>query len=110
MKAMIPRTLEPRLHELAGYYPVVVVTGPRQSGKTTLCQLAFPDKAYVSLETLDTREFALSDPRGFLAEHADGAIIDEIQQAPALLNYLQSDIDARPDPGRFILTGSQNFL
>lgn len=106
---MIPRTLEPKLRELAGYYPVVVVTGPRQSGKTTLCQFAFPDKTYVSLETLDTREFALSDPRGFLDEHSGGAIVDEIQHAPALLNYLQSDIDARPDPGRFILTGSQHF-
>jgi len=63
----------------------------------------------VSLEALDTREFALSDPRGFLAEYADGAIIDEIQHAPELFNYLQSDIDARPDSGRFILTGSQHF-
>ena len=106
---MIPRTLEQKLLELAGYYPVVVVTGPRQSGKTTLCQIAFPGKTYVSLETLDTREFAISDPRGFLAQYADGAIIDEIQHVPALLNYLQSDIDARPEPGRFILTGSQHF-
>ena len=106
---MIPRTLEQKLRELAGYYPVVVVTGPRQSGKTTLCQIVFPTKTYVSLEALDTREFALSDPRGFLAQHADGAILDEIQYAPALLNYLQGDIDARPDPGRFVLTGSQHF-
>ena len=106
---MIPRTLEKKLHELAGYYPSVLVTGPRQSGKTTLCQIAFPDRRYVSLEALDTREFALSDPRGFLAEYADGAIIDEIQHAPELFNYLQSDIDARPDSGRFILTGSQHF-
>jgi hypothetical protein len=106
---MIPRALEQKLRELAGYYPVVVVTGPRQSGKTTLCQIVFPAKTYVSLEALDTREFALSDPRGFLAQHADGAILDEIQHAPELLNYLQGDIDARPDPGRFVLTGSQHF-
>ena len=106
---MIPRTLEQKLRELAGYYPAVVVTGPRQSGKTTLCQIVFPAKAYVSLEALDTREYALSDPRGFLAEYGDGAIIDEIQHVPELLSYLQSDIDARPDPGRFILTGSQHF-
>lgn len=106
---MISRTLEKKLHELAGYYPVVVVTGPRQSGKTTLCQMAYPDKPYVSLEALDNRDFAHSDPRGFLAEYADGAIIDEIQHVPELFSYLQSDIDARPDPGRFILTGSQHF-
>ena len=106
---MIPRTLEYKLRELADYYPAVVVTGPRQSGKTTLCQMSFPNKAYVSMEELDTRDFALSDPRGFLAEYADGAIIDEIQHAPQLLNYLQSDLDALPEPGRFILTGSQHF-
>ena len=106
---MIPRKLAAKLRELAGYYPVVVVTGPRQSGKTTLCQATFPDRPYVSLEALDTREFAHSDPRGFLAQYADGAIFDEIQQAPELLNYLQGEVDARPDPGRFILTGSQHF-
>ena len=106
---MINRTLEKKLHELVGYYPAVVVTGPRQSGKTTLCRMAYPDKPYVSLETLDIRDFAYSDPRGFLAEYASGAIIDEIQHVPELLSYLQSDIDARPDSGRFILTGSQHF-
>ncbi len=106
---MIPRTLQSKLHELSSYYPSVVVTGPRQSGKTTLCQMTFPNKRYVSLEALDIREFAIKDPRGFLAEHADGVIIDEIQQAPDLLSYLQSDIDARPEPGRFIMTGSQHF-
>ncbi len=106
---MILRTLEQKLHELASYYPAVVVTGPRQSGKTTLCQMAFTNKPYVSLEALDTRDFALNDPRGFLAEYAEGAIIDEIQNAPELLSYLQNDIDTRPDPGRFILTGSQHF-
>lgn len=106
---MITRTLENKLRELAGYYPAIVVTGPRQSGKTTLCQMAYPDKPYVSLEALDIRDFAGSDPRGFLAEYAGGAIIDEIQHVPELLTYLQSDIDGRPDPGRFILTGSQHF-
>jgi len=69
----------------------------------------FSRPAYLSLEALDTREFAHSDPRGFLAQYADGAIFDEIQQAPELLNYLQGEVDARPDPGRFILTGSQHF-
>jgi predicted AAA+ superfamily ATPase len=106
---MIHRTLETKLRELAGYYPTVLVTGPRQSGKTTLAQMAYPNKPYVSLEALDTRDFARSDPRGFLAEYAGGAIIDEIQHVPELFNFLQGDIDARPDPGRFILTGSQHF-
>ena len=106
---MIPRTLERKLHELAGYYPAVVVTGPRQSGKTTLCQMAFPDRRYVSLEALDNRDFARNDPRGFLAEYSSEVIIDEVQHAPELLNYLQTDIDSRQDSGRFILTGSQHF-
>lgn len=106
---MIKRALETKLHELANYYPAVVVTGPRQSGKTTLCRMAFPESNYVSLEAMDVRDFAVNDPRGFLAAYADGAIIDEIQHAPELLTYLQTEIDARPEPGRFILTGSQHF-
>lgn len=106
---MIARTLERKLLELAGYYPVVVVTGPRQSGKTTLCRKLFVNKAYVSMEALDVREFARNDPRAFLSEYNDGAVLDEIQHVPELLSYLQSDVDARPDPGRFILTGSQHF-
>ena len=106
---MIPRTLQTKLQELANYYPAVVVTGPRQSGKTTLCRMTYPEKPYVSLEALDVRDFAGSDPRGFLAEYAEGVILDEIQHVPELLSYLQSDIDARPEPGRFILTGSQHF-
>ena len=106
---MIKRTLEGKLKELAGYYPVVIVTGPRQSGKTTLCRMTWPKRRYVSMEALDNRDFALNDPRGFLAEYSHDVIIDEIQHAPGLLNYLQSDIDDRPDRGRFILTGSQHF-
>jgi hypothetical protein len=106
---VIERNLAGPLLEAAGYYPVVTVTGPRQSGKTTLCRSAFPDKPYVSLEPLDEREFALSDPRGFLKLHAGGAIIDEVQHAPELLSYLQTEVDERPQYGRFILTGSQHF-
>ncbi len=106
---MISRKLETKLRELTGYYPVVAVTGPRQSGKTTLCRMTFPDKHYVSLEALDVREYAVTDPRGFLSQYTDGAIIDEIQHAPGLLSYLQVDVDMHPQAGRFILTGSQHF-
>jgi len=106
---MLPRTLSPILARLATQYPAVTVTGPRQSGKTTLCRATFPDKPYVNLESLDTREFATSDPRGFLARFPDGVILDEIQRVPELLSYLQPIIDATDCPGRYILTGSQQF-
>lgn len=89
--------------------PVVTVTGPRQSGKTTLCRAAFPHKPYVNLEPLDTREHVRSDPRGFLREHPDGAILDEIQNVPELLSYLQAEVDEDDRSGRFILTGSQQL-
>lgn len=106
---MIERNLAPTLLNLAGKYPVVTVTGPRQSGKTTLCRAVFPSLRYVSLEPLDTREFARTDPRGFLRSVSEGAVIDEVQHVPELLSYLQGEVDERPDPGRFILTGSQQF-
>jgi uncharacterized protein len=106
---MISRTLEPILKALAGQYPVVTVTGPRQSGKTTLCRSAFPGKPYVNLESPDVREFARSDPRGFLSTYPAGAILDEIQRVPQLLSYLQPLVDERNEPGLFILTGSQQF-
>jgi predicted AAA+ superfamily ATPase len=106
---VIQRDLEPVLLSLAGKFPVVTLTGPRQSGKTTLARAAFPDKAYVSLEPPDRREFAISDPRGFLSEYPDGAILDEVHRAPDLLSYIQSIVDSRKGPGRFILTGSANF-
>jgi predicted AAA+ superfamily ATPase len=106
---MIERNLARPLRQLARHYPVVTVTGPRQSGKTTLCRSAFPDKPWVSLEQLDIRGEALRDPRGFLEEHRGGAILDEVQHAPELLSYLQVEVDERPEHGRFILTGSQHF-
>ncbi|MFN2354303.1 MAG: ATP-binding protein [Desulfopila sp.] len=106
---MITRKLEKKLLQLTTYYPIVAVTGPRQSGKTTLCRATFPDKPYVSLESLDFREFAKNDPRGFLAGYRQGAVLDEIQQAPELVSYLQSEVDENPEPGRFIVTGSQHF-
>lgn len=101
--------MEPILKSLAGQYPVVTVTGPRQSGKTTLCRTAFPDKPYVNLESPDVREFARSDPRSFLASYPTGAILDEIQRVPQILSYLQPMVDERNVPGLFILTGSQQF-
>lgn len=106
---MITRNLQPHLLELAQLYPVVTVTGPRQSGKSTLCMAAFPHLPRVSLEPLDQRDFARSDPRGFLAEYRAGAIIDEVQLVPELLSYLQEEVDREPATGRFVLTGSQNL-
>ncbi|MDO8836490.1 MAG: ATP-binding protein [Vicinamibacterales bacterium] len=106
---MIRRNIEPVLLRHAKTFPVVTVTGPRQAGKTTLCRAAFPDKPYVSLEPPDVRQFAHDDPRGFLAQYADGAIIDEVQRVPDLLSYIQSDVDEHPIPGRFVLTGSANL-
>ena len=105
----VPRTLAPHLRQLARRHPVVVLTGPRQSGKTTLCRSVFADKAYVSLEDPDVRRFALEDPRGLLAQHAAGAIFDEVQHAPELASYLQRIVDEDLAPGRFVLTGSQHF-
>jgi predicted AAA+ superfamily ATPase len=92
-------------------YPVITITGPRQSGKTTLARrlTAGTKKPYVNLEAPDVRRFAIGDPRAFLAEYRDGAVFDEIQNAPELLSYLQPLLDGSPKKGRFILTGSQQF-
>ncbi len=106
---MIPRDIAPLAGRLARQYPVLTLTGPRQSGKTTLCRELFAGKRYVTLEDPDTRRFAQEDPRGFLRGIETGAIIDEIQRAPQLPSYLQSLVDEDPSPGRFILTGSQQF-
>ena len=106
---MIPRAAARLLDDIRSGYPVITLTGPRQSGKTTLARAAFADKPYVSLETPDEREFAASDPRGFLARWKEGAIIDEVQHVPALLSWIQSEVDAAGTMGRFVLTGSQNF-
>ena len=106
---MIRREIAPRLRTLFKQYPFVTVTGPRQSGKTTLCRAAFPDLAYANLEAPDQRDFAESDPRGFLAQLGDGAIIDEVQHVPALLSYLQVIADERGRNSLFVLTGSEQF-
>ncbi len=105
----IPRDLTPRLREAAQASPSITLTGPRQSGKTTLARAVFAEHRYVSLEAPDVRAFAAEDPRGFLAQFPDGAIIDEVQRVPELPAYLQGIIDADPRPGRWILTGSQNL-
>lgn len=107
---MISRNSSKKLIELASYFKVVAVTGPRQSGKTTLVRAIFPDKPYVTLEDPDQRIFALEDPRGFLSTFPEGAILDEVQRTPELFSYLQGVVDFDPNPGQFILTGSNNFL
>ncbi len=106
---MIERNITPILQHLASQYPVITLTGPRQSGKTTLAKNQFPDKAYVTLEDPDARRYATDDPRGFLANYPHGAIFDEIQRTPQLASYLQGVVDADPQPGRFVLTGSHQF-
>ena len=106
---MIEREITGRLKALFEQYPFVTVTGPRQSGKTTLCRAAFPGLQYVNLEAPDQRDFAESDPRGFLAQLGEGAIIDEVQHVPALLSYLQVLADERGRNGLFVLTGSEQF-
>jgi predicted AAA+ superfamily ATPase len=106
---MIPRHAQGLLMKLKKGYPVIGITGPRQSGKTTLARSSFPDKPYVSFEDPDTREMALADPRGFLARYADGAVFDEVQRVADLLSYLQRIVDENPAPGTYVLTGSQQF-
>lgn len=105
----IDRQARQLLLQRATLYPVVTVLGPRQSGKTTLCRMAFVNKPYVNLEQPDVREFALQDPQAFLAQFPDGAVLDEIQNAPALLSWIQVLTDADPRKGRFVLTGSHQL-
>lgn len=106
---MIPRAVEKSIHTLLKGFPVVTITGPRQSGKTTLARAVFSEKPYLSLEDPDIRLIAAEDPRSFLDRFPDGGIIDEVQRVPELLSYLQTWVDATGRMGRFILTGSQQF-
>lgn len=106
---MLPRLLAPTLLRLSNGFPVVAVTGPRQSGKTTLVRHLFAGKTYVSLEDPQERAFAEEDPRRFLARFREGAIFDEAQRWPDLFSYLQSVVDEDRTPGRFVLTGCQQF-
>ena len=107
---MIDRILQTKLQELSKKYPIVTLTGPRQSGKSTLLRHAFPDYKYVSLEDPDIRLFATEDPRGFLATYPDKTIIDEAQRVPALFSYLQTHTDREGHEGMYLLAGSHNFL
>jgi hypothetical protein len=106
---MIARTLATKIITLAQKFQVITLTGPRQSGKTTLVRAAFPGLPYASLEEPDIRQIALTDPRGFLANYPAGAILDEIQNTPDLFSYIQRLVDEHRQV-QFILTGSSNFL
>src|SRR5512136_252340 len=107
---MVTRELRRPVRRLARSFPIVTVTGPRQSGKTTLCRAAFPDHAYVSLERPDLREHATRDPLDFVQRLGDSAVLDEVQRTPDILSTLQVEVDRHRTPGRFVLTGSHNFL
>ncbi len=107
---MIQRAITHKVIELLGKFPIVAITGPRQSGKTTLSKIIKPSYKYVNLENLSNREFAKTDPIGFLETYKNGVIIDEIQNVPSLFSYLQVVTDNRKINGEYIITGSQNFL
>ena len=106
---MIKRNLSKKVADLAKRYQVITLTGPRQSGKTTLVKSTFSELPYVSLEEPDIRQLALSDPRGFLTNFPGGAVLDEVQHTPELFSYIQSIVDNNRDV-QFVLTGSSNFL
>jgi uncharacterized protein len=105
----ITRTIEPEIQKLMKQFRSVTITGPRQSGKSTLARHLYPDFKYVNLEDPSMLRYALDDPKGFLMTYSKGSIIDEIQKAPEILSYLQVQLDEDSDVGQYILTGSQNF-
>jgi predicted AAA+ superfamily ATPase len=107
---MIHRNISKHIVHLSKKFKSLTITGPRQSGKTTLAKHLFPDFRYVSLEELDTRDFAQSDPRSFLTQYGSKVIIDEIQRVPDLFSYLQTHLDEKSGNGQYIFTGSQNLL
>jgi uncharacterized protein len=103
------RSIKIEMDIYANKYPILVVTGPRQSGKTTFLRTQFPDYVYVNLENIDTRNFAQNDPNGFLAQYPSKVILDEVQRVPTLFSYLQTKVDEDKVMGQYILSGSQNF-
>jgi len=108
---VIPRQLERKIRQAAEQYPIISLTGPRQSGKTTLLRAMFSEMQYFSLEDPELRHLAVEDPRGFLAQFQKaGVILDEVQRTPDLFSYIQTRVDEVDRPGQFILSGSQNFL
>ena len=106
---MVAREAEPLVRTLAREFKVVAIVGPRQSGKTTLARAVFAAKPYASMEDPDQLQFAQEDPRGFLAQYPNGAVIDEAQRCPELFSYLQGVVDRNREAGQFVLTGSQHF-
>lgn len=106
---MLQREIITAINLLVDKYPIIAVTGPRQSGKTTLLKYMFPEYRYVSLENPDVRSFAATDPNGFLKEYSEYVIFDEVQRVPSLFSYLQTKVDESKLMGQFILSGSQNF-
>lgn len=107
---MVKRIILNRLLAISKKIPILTITGPRQSGKTTLAKMTFPEYRYVSLENPDNLDFALSDPKGFLNTYGQKIIIDEAQYAPKLFSYIQTIVDEKNENGLYVLTGSQNFL
>ncbi|MDI9603963.1 MAG: ATP-binding protein [Bacteroidota bacterium] len=107
-KSFIKRDIALVMLEMYQYFPVITLTGPRQSGKTTLLRKVFNQLPYYSLENLDIRHFALNDPIGFLNRHSEGMILDEVQHVPDLLSYIQGMVDENPEK-RFVLSGSSQF-
>lgn len=105
----VARTAESTVRRVAGWYPVVVVTGPRQSGKSTLCRAVRPDLPYINLESAAERALWKADPLGMIRQHPHGAVLDEFQRLPELASALQVEVDANPAPGRWLLTGSENL-
>lgn len=107
---MIDRQLSEQITQLSTKFSVIAITGPRQSGKTTLVKSLFKHKPYVSLENPEDLELALNDPKRFLNQFPEGAVLDEVQKAPELFSYIQGIVDEKKLKGMFILTGSQNFV
>ena len=107
---MINRGISEIILKDINYYSVIGLTGPRQSGKTTLVRSLFPEMLYTNMEDLSQKEFAENDPKLFLDQSSRGMIIDEIQRVPALLSYIQTIVDENNSPGMYVITGSQNLL